>query len=96
VAVLVVAGVFTLQRLTGGLVAALQTPYGQLFAAKLMVVAGVLALAALNRRIHTPALRADRPGAGRGMRRSLALEGLAIGIVILISATFTTLTGPAG
>lgn len=96
VAALIIAGVLALQRLTGGLPAALQTPYGQLFAAKLAVVAGVLALAALNRRIHTPALQAGRPGAGRGMRRSLALEGVAIGLVILISATFTTLTGPVG
>ena len=96
VAVLVVAGLITLNTLTGGLVAALQTAYGQLFAAKLGVFVLVLLLAAVNKRALTPALTNDRPGAGRAMRRSLVVEGSAIALIVVISATFTTLTGPGG
>ena len=96
VAVLVVAGLITLNTLTGGLLAALQTAYGQLFAAKLGVFVLVLLLAAVNKRALTPALTNDRPGAGRAMRRSLAIEASAIGLIVVISATFTTLTGPGG
>lgn len=96
VAVLVVAGVITLNSLTGGLLAALQTAYGQLFAAKLGVFAAVLWLAAIHKRALTPALIDHRPGAGRAMRRSLAVEAAAISLIIVVSATFTTVTGPGG
>lgn len=96
VAVLVVAGLITLNTLTGGLLTALQTAYGQLFAIKLGVFALVLLLAAINKRALTPAIINDRPGAGRAMRRSLATEASAIGLIVVISATLTTLTGPGG
>ncbi|RZU98254.1 copper resistance D family protein [Spiribacter vilamensis] len=96
VAVLVVAGLITLNTLTGGLPAALQTAYGQLFAVKLGVFALVLLLAAINRRALTPALISGRPGSGHAMRRSLVIEASAIGLIVVVSATFTTLTGPGG
>ena len=96
VIVLVIAGLITLNTLTGGLPAALQTAYGQLFAVKLGIFALVLLLAAINKRALTPALTNDRPGSGRAMRRSLAVEGSAIGLIVVVSATFTTLTGPGG
>ena len=96
VAVLVIAGLVTLNTLTGGLLAALQTAYGQLFAAKLGVFVLVLWLAAINKRALTPALTHDRPGSGRAMRRSLTIEASAIALIVVISATFTTVTGPGG
>ena len=93
---LVVAGLITLNTLTGGLPAALQTAYGQLFAAKLGVFVLVLLLAAINKRALTPALTNDRPGARRAMRRSLAIEASAIALIVVISAAVTTVTGPGG
>jgi len=96
VGLLVVAGALTLQQLTGGVAAALQTPYGQLFALKLGVFAGVLGLAAMNKRHHTPALIAGQAGARQRLRGSVRLEALFIAIILLVSATFTTLTGPSG
>lgn len=96
VGLLLVAGALTLDQLTGGIVAALQTPYGQLFALKLAAFAGVLWLAALNKRRYTPALVAGHPGARRRLRRSLHIEAVAIGFILVVSATFTTLTGPSG
>jgi len=96
VGLLLVAGALTLDRLTGGVIAALQTPYGQLFALKLVTFAGVLWLAALNKRRYTPALIAERPGARRRLRRSLHIEAAAIGVIVLVSASLTTLTGPSG
>ena len=96
VGLLLVAGALTLDRLTGGIVAALQTSYGQLFVLKLTAFAGVLWLAALNKRRYTPALVAGHPGARRRLRRSLHIEAAAIGFILVVSATFTTLTGPSG
>ena len=96
VGLLLVAGALTLDQLTGGIMAALQTSYGQLFALKLVAFSGVLWLAALNKRRYTPALVAEHPGARGRLRRSLHIEAAAIGFILVVSATFTTLTGPSG
>ncbi len=95
VAALAAAGLFTLHQLTGGLVSALTTTYGQLFAAKLTVFGLVMGFAAYNRLSLTPALMRGQRGAASHLRRSLLLEGFLILVILLVTASATTLTGPA-
>ncbi len=94
VPVLALAGLVTLHRLTGGLLESLSTPYGQIVAIKLGLFAGVLAFAAYNRLVITPALARGEAGAAQHLRRSLILEALLILGVLLVTATVTTQTGP--
>jgi copper transport protein len=106
--------------LSGALLAAVQlrrpealveTAYGRLLAAKLVLVALMLALAVRNRRSLTPAVAAGRPGAARRLAGSTAGEVLlAVAVLALVAGfrvtpppramaeavTETTLAGPAG
>ena len=58
------------------------TAYGKVFSVKVMLVVGLLALAALNRFRLTPAYARGAEGAGRGFARSIAVE------VVLVLAIF--------
>ncbi|MEX0430368.1 CopD family protein [Spiribacter insolitus] len=94
VAGLAAAGLITLHQLTGGLLAALATLYGQIFAVKLSLFVLVMGFAAYNRLRLTPALLCGDPAAPGHLRASLVLEsGLLLGI-LLVTATVTTVTGP--
>jgi putative copper resistance protein D len=91
---LVVAGGLTLVLLGVATPSALTTPYGQLMAVKLAIFAGILALAALNKLRLTPALLAGSRDARRKMRRSILIEVGLIGLVLLTTAAFTTVSSP--
>ena len=97
VAVLVV-GVLVLTGLTLAVVqlesfrALVETKYGLILSTKLVLVIGLLALAALNRFRLTPALTAN-PAATRPLVRSIALEG-AIAVVILAAVAGWRFTPP--
>ncbi|TCO79558.1 copper transport protein [Plasticicumulans lactativorans] len=77
---------------SGGVLAAVQlrtpaafvdTPYGRVLLAKLVLVAGLLALAVRNRQVLTPALAAGTRGAAAVLARSIGAEcALAAGIVL--------------
>ena len=80
---------------------ALATPYGQLLALKLLLFAGMLALAALHRQRSVPRLAARIVGrtlpqgdALSSLRRSLLVEGLLGFAVLALVACFGTLPPP--
>lgn len=83
VAVLLASGVVfaTVQLRTPA--AFVDTPYGRVLLAKLVLVTGLLALAVRNRQVLTPALAAGTRGAAAVLARSIGAElALAAGIVL--------------
>lgn len=94
VGLVVLAGGITLALLGAATPSALSSPYGQMFAIKLVLFAGVLALAAANKLALTPALRAARPGAGARLRRSIGVEAGLVAGILVTTATLTTLSSP--
>jgi copper resistance protein D len=90
----IAGGVFAL-LLLGAWQALLESAYGQLLIAKIVLVAAILALAALNKLWWVRGLAADRPGAARGLRITLALEAALIAAALLLTATLTSSTPPA-
>lgn len=74
--------------------AAILTPYGQAFAAKLALVAGAFAFAATNKIYLTPALLSGAARAGARLRWSIRLETALICCVLLVTAVGTSLAGP--
>jgi putative copper resistance protein D len=96
VAVLLLAGagqLWTLMREAPDLWNFWNSDYGRMMAAKLLVVAILLGIAAFNKFQLTPRLAAERQAAA-GFQRSLRLEMLMGAIILLITAAFTTITGP--
>lgn len=96
VGLLVLAGGITLALLGAATPSALSSPYGQMFAVKIVVFAGVLALAAVNKLTLTPALLASTPGAGARLRRSIGIEAALVTVILVTTATVTTVTSPPG
>jgi len=67
--------------------------YGRLLLAKLVGVCCLLALAAGNKRRFVPGLSGPAPdGARRALTRSIGLEILLVGLILLVTASLTTLT----
>lgn len=95
VAALVVAGSGLLILLAGSAGALVRSAWGLAIGAKLVVVAGLIALAAYNKLRLTPALRAGDATALRTLRRTIAAEfGLAV-VILMLTATLTTTSPPA-
>ena len=94
VALLIAVGVSFAWLLSGSLSALLGTAYGLTLLAKVAVVAGLLGLAALNKLRLVPALERGEPGAGNALRRSIAWEAGAVALILLTTATLTTVTTP--
>ncbi len=95
VAGLVAAGAALVALLTGAPLAALGTAYGQALLAKLVPVAGLIGLAALNHRRLTPALLAGDPRAADRLRRSIRAEAALAAVILLATARLTAVTPPA-
>lgn len=70
------------------------SPYGQLLLVKLMLFAGVLALAAVNKIRLTPAILAGNRSARAKLRVSVRLEAALILAILLTTAAVTTVTSP--
>jgi copper resistance protein D len=68
--------------------------YGRLVLTKILLVSGLLALAAFNHLRLTPRLFAYDDGALRALKRSIMAELAVAGSVLLVTAAMTTLTGP--
>ena len=96
VGLLVSAGGITLALLGAATPSALSSPYGQMFAVKIVVFAGLLALAAVNKLALTPALLASTPCAGARLRRSIGIEAALATVILVTTATVTTVTSPPG
>ncbi|MCR9151460.1 MAG: CopD family protein [Rhodobacteraceae bacterium] len=96
VGLVVLAGGFTLALLGAATPSALSSPYGQMFAVKLVLFAGVLTLAAVNKLTLTPELLAGTPGAGARLRRSIGVEAGLVAGILVATAALTTLSAPPG
>jgi len=94
VGALVLAGVFALVRFLGHASALWESPYGWAMCGKLALVAGLLSLAALNKFRLTPRLSAGDAGAARSLERSIHAEMALAALILIVTATITTLIGP--
>lgn len=91
---LLCAGVLLAYRLLGSLSALWTSDYGRLLGLKLLLVAALLCAAALNKLRLTPRLKAGDVLAAGSLRRSIRIEMIVGGLILLVTATFTSLTGP--
>lgn len=96
VGMVVLAGVIILGLLGAATPTALSSPYGQMFAVKLVLFVGVLALAAVNKLTLTPALLAAAPHASARLRRSIRVEAGLVAGILATTAALTTLSAPPG
>ncbi len=95
VAALVAAGTGMLLLLAGSADALVRSGWGLAIGAKLLAVAGLISLAAYNKLRLTPALLAGDTAAIRLLRRTIATEvGLAV-VILMLTATLTTISPPA-
>jgi copper resistance protein D len=94
VALLIIAGFGLLWTLIADASIFWSSGYGRLVALKLVTVAVLLCAAALNKLYLTPKLLNGDAGAARLFRRSLKAEMILGGLILLITAAFTTVTGP--
>ena len=94
VAVLVFAGTGLAWLLSGSFTALFGTAYGLGLLLKVVIVAVLLGFAALNKVRLVPALRAEKPGATHALRRSISVEMLAVVLILLATATITSVTTP--
>jgi putative copper export protein len=93
VGVLALAGLALLTALLGKF-AYWQSPYGGGVALKLALVAALLACAAWNKLRLTRRLAANDHGALRRLRWSIRTELALAALILIVTASFTTLTGP--
>lgn len=70
------------------------SPYGQGVALKLILFAGVLALAARNKLSLTPVLMAAEPSAAARLQRAIKWEAVLIATILIVTAIFTSLSAP--
>ena len=94
VAILAAAGLALAWLLSGSISAVFGTAYGLGLLAKVAVVAALLGLAALNKWRLVPALRDGHQRASMALRRSIAVEGAAVVLIFVLTATITTVTTP--
>ena len=94
VALLVVVGLIFAWLMTGSFSNLLSTAYGWTLLAKLGVVSGLMALAALNKWRVVPALASGTPAAVPHLRRSIHIEAIAVLLILLATATLTSITTP--
>lgn len=93
VALLVVAGGLLAWLLIGSWQALWTTDYALVLMVKLLVVAGLMALAARNKLTLTPRVLAGDPHAYLAMRRAVRWEIAAVAVILTVTAALTTLTG---
>ncbi|SDZ52569.1 putative copper resistance protein D [Jannaschia faecimaris] len=94
VALLILVGLVFAWLMTGSVSALLTTAYGWTLLAKLGVVTGLMALAALNKWRLVPALASGAPAATTHLRRLIHFEALAVMLILIATATLTSITTP--
>lgn len=87
---LILAGLLMVWFLLGDLWALVTTGYGQTLLIKLMLVGGVLTLAAANKLRFVPAMQAGDERAARHLARSIEIEIAVILVVLAATATLTS------
>ena len=84
-------------RLLGEVTALVMTAYGLTLLAKIGAVACLLAAAAANKLRFVPAMRAGDRMAALRLRRSIAVEWVAVCLVLMATAVLTTVPNlPSG
>ena len=96
VPVLIAAGIVMAWRLLGDVAALTATGYGLTLLAKIAAVAVLLGAAAHNKLRFVPAMRRGDAAAAARLRRSIAVEWLAVCAILLVTATLTTVQHPPG
>ena len=94
VALLFAAGIGFAWLVSGSLAALFGTAYGWTLLLKVLFVSLLLGLAALNKLRLVPALASGDPDAAAALRSSIAWEGAAVVLVLLATATLTSVTTP--
>lgn len=94
VGVLLAAGIAVLWILLGSVSELWTSGYGRLACVKIVLVACLLALAALNKLRLVPRIAAGDPLAVQSFRRSVRAEIAVAGLILVITAALTTLAGP--
>lgn len=94
VLLLVAAGISVLWILMGDAAKFWSSDYGRMMAIKLFGVAALLSIAAMNKLYLTPKLLKGDRQAHIQFRRSVQTEMIIGALILLITATFTTITGP--
>ena len=95
VPLLVGSGLVMVWRLVGSWSALATTAYGLTLLVKIVIVSGMLGLAALNKWRFVPALRQGRDASER-LRRSILGEAALAGAVFVATAVLTSVPPPAG
>ena len=96
VPVLIAAGIVLAWRLVGDLPALVATGYGLALLAKVTGVGVLLAAAAANKLRFVPAMERGNGQAAAGLRRSIALEWVAVCAILFVTAGLTGLAAPPG
>lgn len=94
VALLLAAGAGALWTLIGDAAQFWSSDYGRLMAVKLLTVAALLSIAAVNKLYLTPKLLSGDARAVIQFRRSVKTEMILGALILLITAAFTTVVGP--
>jgi putative copper resistance protein D len=94
VSALIAAGAILLWLLIDDAAKFWSSDYGWMLAGKLATVAVLLSIAALNKLNLTPRLLRGDSSAVGSLKRSITVEMVLGGTVLLITAAFTTITGP--
>jgi len=94
VALLLAAGAGVLWTLIGDAAQFWSSDYGRMMAMKLLMVAALLSIAAVNKLYLTPKLLSGNAKAVIYFRRSVKTEMVLGALILLITAAFTTVAGP--
>jgi len=94
VVLLLAAGAGVLWAVIGDATQFWSSDYGRMMAMKLLIVAALLSIAAVNKLYLTPKLLSGHAKAVIRFRRSVILEMVIGALILLITATFTTVAGP--
>ncbi len=94
VSALLAAGICLLCLLLGNPSELWESAYGRFVLLKMLLVASLLGLAALNRWRLTPRILAGDAGAASALRKSIGLEIAVAAGILIVTASMTTLAGP--
>jgi putative copper resistance protein D len=94
VAVLILVGLVFAALMVGSISGLVGTAYGWVLMIKVLAVAGLMGLAAKNKLQFVPALASGDETAIFRLRRTIRLEMVAVGAILLVTATLTSVTTP--
>ncbi|WP_299649122.1 copper resistance D family protein [uncultured Tateyamaria sp.] len=94
VALLILVGATFAWLMTGSLVALFTTAYGWTLLMKLIIVTGLMIIAAFNKWRLVPALARGAPSAAIHLRRSIYFEAIAVLLILMATAALASITTP--